>query len=81
MIPPEGVVVIVPPGNALGRHAGVAHGEAGIVPQIEVQLVAGNGPLVDVERPAVIVGHPVASVPWPRWRRPGRGTFLTFPFR
>ena len=55
---PEGVVVIVPPGNALGRHPGVAHGEAGIVPQIEVQLVAGNGPLIDVERPAVIVGHP-----------------------
>ena len=56
--PPERVVVIVLSGTALGRHAGVAHGEAGIVPQIEVQLVAGNGPLVDVERPAVIVGHP-----------------------
>ena len=56
--PPEGVVVVVLSGAALGRHAGVAHGEASIVPHIEVQLVAWDGPLIDVKRPAVIVGHP-----------------------
>ncbi len=55
--PPEGVVVVVSPGAALGRHPGVAHGEAGVVADVEVQFVAGNGLLIDMEIPAGIVSH------------------------
>ena len=55
--PLERVVVIVLSGTALGRHAGVAHGKSGVVADVEVQLVAGNGLLIEMEIPAGVVGH------------------------